>query len=182
MFLPRYLVVCVCMCEFCVYVFPCVCTCVYITVKEPAILPASPTKQCQWSIIPCLHMYEMCLHQCLHYTDVIMNPIASQITSLTIVCSTVYSDADQRKHQSSASLAFVWNSPHKWPVTRKTFPFDDVIMVVSNKPCGSIRHEIAWYNLVSTLFTIPRYCTKHDTVCSSHFEVTFLQITHESHP
>ena len=43
-----------------------------------------------------------------HYTDVIMTTIASQITSLTIVYSTVYSDADQRKHQSSASLAFVW--------------------------------------------------------------------------
>ena len=43
----------------------------------------------------------------LHYGDVIMGAIASQITSLTIVHSTVYSDADQRKHQSSASLAFV---------------------------------------------------------------------------
>ena len=43
-----------------------------------------------------------------HYDDVIMGTIASQITSLTIVYSTVYSDADQRKHQSSASLAFVW--------------------------------------------------------------------------
>ena len=71
-----------------------------------------------------------------HYNDVIMGAIASQITSLTIVYSTVYSDADQRKHQSSASLAFVRgihrgpvNSPHKWPVTRKMFPFDDVIMI-----------------------------------------------------
>ena len=70
-----------------------------------------------------------------HYFDVIMSTIASQITSLTIVYSTVYSDADQRKHQSSASLASVWgiyrgpvNSQHKWPVTRKMFPFDDVIM------------------------------------------------------
>ena len=70
-----------------------------------------------------------------HYNDVIMGAIASQITSLTIVYSIVYSDADQRKHQSSASLAFVlWihrgpvNSPHKWPVTRKIFPFDDVII------------------------------------------------------
>ena len=75
----------------------------------------------------------------LHYGDVIMNAIASQITSLTIVYSTVYLDADQSKHQSSASLAFVWgihrgpvNSPHKWPVTRKLFPFDDVIMVFCN--------------------------------------------------
>ena len=72
----------------------------------------------------------------LHYDDVIMGAIASLITSLTIVYSTVFSDAAQRKHQSSASLAFVWgshrgpvNSPHKWPVTRKMFPFDNVIML-----------------------------------------------------
>ena len=43
-----------------------------------------------------------------HYVDVIMTTMASQITSLTVVYSAVYSDADQRKHQSSASLAFVW--------------------------------------------------------------------------
>ena len=43
-----------------------------------------------------------------HYSDLIMGAIASQITSLTIVYSTIYSDADQRKHQSSASLAFEW--------------------------------------------------------------------------
>ena len=65
-----------------------------------------------------------------------MGAIASQITSLTIVYSAVYSGADQSKYQSSASLAFVWgiyrgpvNSPHKWSVTRKMFPFDDVIML-----------------------------------------------------
>ena len=65
-----------------------------------------------------------------------MGARVSQITSLTIVYSTVYSDADQRKYQSSASLAFVRgihrgrvNSPHKWPVTQKMFPFDNVIMV-----------------------------------------------------
>ena len=64
-----------------------------------------------------------------------MDAIAFQITSLTIVYSTVYSGVDQRKHQSSASLAFVRGihrcpviCPHKWPVTRKMFPFDDVIM------------------------------------------------------
>ena len=69
-----------------------------------------------------------------HYGDV-MGTIASQITSLMIVYLTVYSGADQRKYQCSASLAFVpgihrWpvNSPHKWPVTRKMFPFNDVIM------------------------------------------------------
>ena len=63
-----------------------------------------------------------------------MGSIASQITSLTIVFLAVYSGADQRKHQRSTSLVFVRgihrgpvNSPHKWPVTRKMFPFDDVI-------------------------------------------------------
>ena len=71
----------------------------------------------------------------LHYSGVIMSAMASQIISLAIVYSIAYSGADQRKHQSSASLAFVrgihrWpvNSPHKGPVTRKMFPFDDVIM------------------------------------------------------
>ena len=63
-----------------------------------------------------------------HYSDVIMGTMASQITSLTIVYSTVYSGTDQRKHQSSVSLVFVrrihrWpvNSPHKGPVTREMF-------------------------------------------------------------
>ena len=43
-----------------------------------------------------------------HYNDVMMGAMASQITSITIVYLSVYSGADQRKHQSSASLAFVW--------------------------------------------------------------------------
>ena len=75
---------------------------------------------------------------CSHYNDVIMTAMVSQITSLVSVYSRVYSGADQRKHQSSASLAFVkgihrWpvNSTHKRPVTRKMFPFDDVIMLDS---------------------------------------------------
>ena len=77
-----------------------------------------------------------CFIQHNHYTDAIMGAMASQITSIYIVYSTFYSGAHQRKHQSSASLAFVrgihrWpvNSPHKWPVTRKPFTFDDVIMM-----------------------------------------------------
>ena len=70
-----------------------------------------------------------------------MSTMASQITSLTIVYSTVCSFTDQKKHQSSASLAFVrgihrWpvNSPHKGTVTRKMFPFDDVIMKNRDHP------------------------------------------------
>ena len=69
-----------------------------------------------------------------------MSTMASQITSLTIVYFAFYSGADQRKHQSSTALAFVWgihwspvNSLHKGPVTRKMFPFDDVIMRIYNK-------------------------------------------------
>ena len=52
--------------------------------------------------------YELNEGTSYHYSDVIMDAIASQITSLTIVYSTLYSGADQSKHQSSASLAFVW--------------------------------------------------------------------------
>ena len=79
-----------------------------------------------------------------------VSEMGSQITSLTVVYSTVYWGADQRKHQSSASLAFVrgiheWlvNSLHKWPVMWKMFPFDDVIMV--NLPISSI----SLYSLLS---------------------------------
>ena len=84
-----------------------------------------------------------------HYGDVIIGAIASQTTSLTIVYSTVYSDEDQRKHQSSASLAYVRgihrgpvNSPHKWPVMRKMFPFDDVIMIYCSTPWNAIHHHL----------------------------------------
>ena len=70
-----------------------------------------------------------------YYNDVIMSATASQITSLTIVYSVVCSGTDERKPQTSASMAFVrgihrWptNTPHKGPVTRKMISFDDVIM------------------------------------------------------
>ena len=65
-----------------------------------------------------------------------MDMMATQVISLTIVYSTIYSGGDQRKHQSFASLAFVWGIhrgpvifPHKGKVMRKMFLFDDVIMV-----------------------------------------------------
>ena len=72
-----------------------------------------------------------------HYSGVIMSAMACQITGVSIVCSTVCSGADQRTHQSSASLGFVrgihrWpvDSPHKGPVTWKMFSFDDIIMTI----------------------------------------------------
>ena len=102
-----------------------------------------------------------------------MSAMASQITGASIVWSTVGSGADQRKHQSSASLAFVsgihwWpvNSPHKRPVTRKMFSCDDVIMSATLivAPVPPIRysgkcleHDIAmtWYNWLRIPFQQP---------------------------
>ena len=70
-----------------------------------------------------------------HYNDVIMSTMASQITRLTIVYSTVYSRRISKKTSKLRVAGFVrgihrWpvNSPHKGPVTRKMIPFDDVIM------------------------------------------------------
>ena len=76
----------------------------------------------------------------IHYIEVMMGAMASQITSLTIVYSTVYSDADQGKSQLRVTGLCVGNSPgtgefpHKWPVTRKMFPLGDVIM---NQLCAA---------------------------------------------
>ena len=107
----------------------------------------------------------------VHYSDVIMGAIASQITSRTIVYSIVYSDADQRKHQSSASLTFVrgihWgpvNSLHKWPVTRKMFSFDDVIMSV----CDG---NTEWLNSGLQILLSWRY--NHSALCLS--QLPFLK-------
>ena len=87
-----------------------------------------------------------------------MVTIASQITSLTIVYSTVYSGADQRKYQSSASLAFVRgiyrrpvNSPHKWPVTRKMFPFEDVTIKCNR---NSAMLQVIYHLLVQVQFKL----------------------------
>ena len=86
----------------------------------------------------------------LHFCDAIMSAMASPITSLAIVYSAVHSDADKRNHQSYVSLAFVrgthrWpvNSPYKGTVTRKMFPFDDVIM------CGY--YSVSLYMLYSKI-------------------------------
>ena len=96
-----------------------------------------------------------------HYNDVIMTTMASQITSLTVVYSTVYSDADQRKHQKLRVTGLcvgnspgLVNSPYKGPVMRKMFPFDDVIML--RKMC---RKKVDWYY---TNFPIKRRCYKCD--------------------
>ena len=89
----------------------------------------------------------------VQYNYVIMGAMASQISDVSIVYSNVCSD--QRKHQSSASLAFVrglhwWpvNSPHRGPVTRKMFPFDDVIMWPNNSDAGDLRRHRSHYDVI----------------------------------
>ena len=91
--------------------------------------------------------------------------MASQITSLTIVYSTLYSGADQRKHQSSASLAFVlgihrWpaNSLHRGPVTPKMFPFDYIII---------------WFSLRSVC-----HMARSDRKCLSNWEALAMLTVH----
>ena len=111
-----------------------------------------------------------------HYSDIIMGVMASQITSLTIVYSTVYSGTDQRKHQSSTSLVFSrgihwWlvNSPHKGPVTQKMFPCDEIIM---NKPalilimvCWQVLSGVGcllWIQiLIYILFQLLQWCMQY---------------------
>ena len=119
-----------------------------------------------------------------------MGAMASQITSLTIVYSTVYSGTDQRKHRSSASLAFVRgihrspvNSSHKGPVTRKMFPFDDVIvervLVFHNPkthPCCSASHTICTPEFALCCdFTVGLHSFIHiPTVTSSNGNISAL--------
>ena len=129
---------------------------------DDARIRATRSHECHWLVLPEYH-----------YCDVIMGPIASQITSLTSVYSIVYSDADQRKHQCSASLAFVrgihrWpvNSPHKWPVTRKMFPFDDVIMITVRLSTGSVHYKCVRYLLVNSATSLEIRARKYEPSCA----------------
>ena len=104
------------------------------------------------------------MHWHFHYCDVIMGAMISQMTSLAIVYSTVYSGADQRKHQSFASLVFVvgicrWpvNSPHKWAVPRKMLPFDDVTIYKGNQSVTRNNGPVMWSFGVVLMFTWTRW-------------------------
>ena len=78
-----------------------------------------------------------------HYCGIIMGAMAPQITRLTIVYPTVYSDTNQRKHQSSASLVFVrWI--HRWPVN------NDLLANVSIWRRHH-DHRFVWRNLLIVL-------------------------------
>ena len=84
-----------------------------------------------------------------HYIDVIMTTMASQITSLTVVYSTVYSDADQRKHQSSTSLAFVQGIHRDRWITRTKGQLRGKCFHLMTSSCLVIqpRHHHRWFNI-----------------------------------
>ena len=124
-----------------------------------------------------------------HNSDVIMSAIASQITSVEIVCLTVCSAADQRKHQSSASLVCVRgihrspvDSPRKGSVTRKIYPFDDVIMghdgfLAVNVP----RHQSVHCHIYGSLgwrgkFDDSAYCTLSGDSYHRALDITKLML------
>ena len=111
-----------------------------------------------------------------HYSDVVMTTMASQITSLTIVYSTIYSCADQRKHQSSAYCPLWgeftgnrWIPPREGPVTRKMFPFDDVIMSHFSMAASTSIKSI----LLTSLFLILKMFATRFPLYSKYFpEIT----------
>ena len=118
----------------------------------------------------------------VHHSDIMIGVIASQITSLMIVYSTIYSGADQGKHQSSASLVFVWgihrgpgNSRHKRPVTRKMFPFDNVIMQWEK----TLHTLLAWSKTIYRKWTLDDAC-KWNMILMPVFQSMALQLSFES--
>ena len=119
-----------------------------------------------------------------------MSTMASQITSLTIVYSIVYLSADHRKHQNFALLAFMWgihrrsvNSLHKGPITRKIFPFDDVIINISSqcwfpdwRPHSSLK--VSQENMSHSCFWVSWYNSwllmKHDRSQTINYHMKLL--------
>ena len=104
-----------------------------------------------------------------------MGVMASHITSLTIVYSTAYSGADQRKHQSSASLAYA----HKWPVKRKMFSFDDIIM--SQTACNAESVSMSWGHPVGKSHQnkqVGSFCCYRQVLFVYFFELTLRVYVH----
>ena len=114
-----------------------------------------------------------------------MSANASQITEVSMVCSAVCSGADQRNHQSSASLAFVrgihrWpvSFPHKGPVIWKMFPFDDVIMKQINKKMqwnpgeGELCVFVIFMANLPSLFS---YCIKYVVYSTAFSQLWFRE-------
>ena len=125
-----------------------------------------------------------------HHSDVIMGVKSSQITGVSIVCSTYCPGAYQRKHQSSASLAFVrgihrWpvDSPHKRPVTQIICPFDDAIMNLKmHSHVASGRAPLTCSGRWGVIMLLDRLrgltywgLKKMVSFCWQHFQTRFLE-------
>ena len=121
----------------------------------------------------CIHRFRITSE---HYSVVIMSTMASQFTSVSIVCTTLCVGANQRKPQSSVSLAFVrgshwWavNSPHKGPLARKTFPSDEGIMRhLYNYKIYSMRVWQTWWILEDDIITLTMDIPTKSTTKSMH--------------
>ena len=86
-----------------------------------------------------------------------MSAIASEITTLTIVYSTVYSDADQRKHQSSASLAFVWGIHRDRWIPRTKGQLRGKCFHLMTSSCDVLMRHLLWSIEVSRFWwAIPK--------------------------
>ena len=113
-----------------------------------------------------------------------MSTMASQITSLTIISSTVYSGADQRKHQSSTSLAsgqgiHRWpvNYPHKRPVTRKMFPLCNTSVIMKRPLIRSNFGQFKWlFDTLVDIVTMSVNVTRFCFVCASWDNKMFSRI------
>ena len=126
-------------------------------------------------VISYLYIYILVSFFLYHYADVIMTTMASQITSLTVAYSTVYSDADQRKHQSSASLAFVWGIHRdRWiPRTKGQL----------RGKCFHLMTSSWWRALYVLLFTCVVLCqirlNKDDQSVASHCIIRKIKVSYQ---
>ena len=101
-----------------------------------------------------LHTTLECL--CLNHSDVIVSTMASQIAGDSIACSTVYLCVDQRKHLSSASLAFVMGI-HRWPVN--FLPKEP-----ATRKCFHLAMSSWWFANRSSYIVSHTMCTQHSFV------------------
>ena len=115
--------------------------------------------------------------------------MSSQITGVSIVCSTVCSGSDQRKHQNSVSLAFVRgihrrpvDSPHKGAVTRKRLPFDDAIIFLFDPLTRSVLSQCRQTTLALVHLTHCGLVMSHGDIClGQHQLMYFFCLTAPSH-
>ena len=137
---------------------------------SPSVLsaPNEPVSQKSW----CMCAFIRAWGNTTNYSDVIMGAMVSQITSGSIVCPTVCSGHDHRKHQRSAPLAFVrgihwWlvNSPHKGPVTEKNVSIwwrHHGILNIASKSCRTADITLSYASCVELLLHMHFLQTAHN--------------------